>query len=176
MAFTIDLTLDCTNAQLLAEFWKTALGYIDEPPPPPFTTREEWLAQFDLPEDESAEDGAWLCHPAGAGPRLAILKVPEPKTVKNRLHIDIRVPRDADPAQRWATVKGEAERLAAAGGTILVEHDGHHVTMADPEGNEFCVAPTPAGFARVSYQHLRAHEPEAELICRPLLKKKKQHN
>ncbi|MEZ0071251.1 hypothetical protein [Planotetraspora sp. GP83] len=51
MAARIDLTLDRTNAQLLAQFWKTALGYVDEPPPAPFKTREEWFAQFDLPED-----------------------------------------------------------------------------------------------------------------------------
>ncbi|WP_327745797.1 hypothetical protein OHO28_16650 [Streptomyces europaeiscabiei] len=61
----MDLTLDCANAQLLADFWKTALGYIDEPPPAPFKTREEWLAQFDLPEDDSEDDGAWLCDPDG---------------------------------------------------------------------------------------------------------------
>ena len=140
MAVTIDLTLDCANAPLLAEFWKTALGYLDEPPPAPFKTREEWLAQLDLPEGESVDDGAWLCHPDGTGPRLAILKVPEPKTAKNRLHMDIRVPRDGDPGQRWTRIKAEAERLVAAGGTILVEDEGHHVVMADPEGNEFCVA------------------------------------
>lgn len=78
MATKIDLTLDCANAQLLAVFWKTALGYIDEPPPAPFTTREEWLAQFDLPKDDSEDDGAWLCDPDGVGPRLSILKVSEP--------------------------------------------------------------------------------------------------
>ncbi|MGW4396989.1 VOC family protein [Amycolatopsis nivea] len=140
MTVTIDLTLDCTNAQLLAGFWKTALGYVDEPPPPPFSTREEWLAQFDLPEGESVEDGAWLCHPERTGPRLSILKVPEPKTAKNRLHIDIGIPAEGEPAQRWASVKAEAQRLVAAGGTILTEDEGHHVVMADPEGNEFCVA------------------------------------
>ncbi|MGW3802245.1 VOC family protein, partial [Streptomyces clavifer] len=58
MAARIDLTLDCADAKLLAEFWKTALGYADEPPPAPFGTREEWLAQFDLPEDDSADGGA----------------------------------------------------------------------------------------------------------------------
>lgn len=68
MRARFDLTLDCANATLLAEFWKTALGYIDEPPPVPFTTRAEWLAQFDLPEDDSEDDGAWLCDPDGVGP------------------------------------------------------------------------------------------------------------
>ncbi|MEV0222179.1 VOC family protein [Streptomyces sp. NPDC050704] len=140
MAAKIDLTLDCANAQLLADFWKTALGYIDEPPPVPFKTREEWLAQFDLPEDDSEDDGAWLCDPDGAGPRLSILKVPEPKTAKNRLHIDVRVPGHGSAGERRARIKAESERLVKAGGTVRQEFDGRHVVMADPEGNEFCVA------------------------------------
>jgi hypothetical protein len=147
MAARIDLTLDCADAQLLAAFWKTALGYIDEPPPAPFTTREEWFAQFDLPEDESVDDGAWLCDPAGHGPRLSILRVPEPKTAKNRLHIDIRVPGQGSPDERWARIKAESERLLKAGGSRLKEFEGHHVVMADPEGNEFCVAAGPAEVA-----------------------------
>jgi hypothetical protein len=140
MAAKIDLTLDCANAQLLADFWKTALGYIDEPPPAPFKTREEWLAQFDLPEDDSEDDGAWLCDPDGVGPRLSILKVSEPKTAENRLHIDVRVPGHGSAGERWARIKAESERLVKVGGVVLQEFDGHHVVMADPEGNEFCVA------------------------------------
>ncbi|UNS95094.1 VOC family protein [Streptomyces tubbatahanensis] len=139
MAVHIDLTLDCADAQLLAVFWKTALGYVDEPPPPPFTTRDAWLAQFDLPEGDAEHGGAWLCDPAGVGPRLSILTVPEPKSAKNRLHIDVRVPGHGSPDERWARIKAESERLTEAGGTILEVFDGHHVVMADPEGNEFCV-------------------------------------
>jgi len=52
MLTRIDLTLDCANPQLLAVFWKTAAGYVDEPPPSPFATREEWLSQFDDEFDE----------------------------------------------------------------------------------------------------------------------------
>ncbi|HEY7488973.1 MAG TPA: VOC family protein [Streptosporangiaceae bacterium] len=146
MAARIDLTFDCADARLLAEFWKTALGYIDEPPPAPSKTRDEWLAQFDEPGDEPGEvseaDAAWLCDPGGVGPRLSILKVPEPKTAKNRLHIDIRVPGDGSPDERWSRIRTEAERLVKAGGTVQQEFPGHHITMADPEGNEFCVAAT----------------------------------
>jgi hypothetical protein len=140
MAARIDLTLDCADATLLAEFWKTALGYVDEPPPAPFKTREEWLAQFDLPEDDSGDDAAWLCDPEGRGPRLSILTVPEPKTAKNRLHIDIRVPGEGTPDERWARIRTESERLVRAGGTIQEEFVGPHIVIADPEGNEFCVA------------------------------------
>jgi hypothetical protein len=81
MAVRIDLTLDCANPTRLAEFWKLALGYEDEPPPAPFTSREEWLAQFDLDEDDTG-DGAWLHDPAGVGPRLSLLQVPEPKVAR----------------------------------------------------------------------------------------------
>ncbi|MFF1922802.1 VOC family protein [Streptomyces sp. NPDC058221] len=140
MAAHIDLTFDCANARLLADFWKTALGYIDEPPPAPFRTREEWFASFGLPEDDSVDDAAWLCDPDGVGPRLSILKVPEPKTAKNRLHIDVRVPGHGSADERWARIEAEVERLVRAGGSVLGTFDRHHVMMADPEGNEFCVA------------------------------------
>jgi predicted enzyme related to lactoylglutathione lyase len=61
--------------------------------------------------------------------------VPESKTVKNRLHVDVRVPADQ--------IESEVERLQAAGASVL--HRGRQgpqewVTMADPEGNEFCVS------------------------------------
>lgn len=79
------------------------------------------------------------CH-GSAGPRLSILTVPEPKTAKNRLHIDFRVPGHGSPDERWERIRAESERLVEAGGNVLDEIDGHHIVMADPEGNEFCVA------------------------------------
>ena len=137
-AVRIDLTLDCREPSKLAEFWKLALGYIDEPPPPPYTTREEWLAQFDDPDDES-DDAAWLCDPAGVGPRLSLLQVPEPKVAKNRLHIDVRMAGTGTAEQKWGRITAAVARLGAAGATAVREFPGHHVVMADPEGNEFCV-------------------------------------
>jgi hypothetical protein len=138
VGFSIGLTLDCASPSRLAEFWKLALGYEDEPPPAPFATREEWLAQFDLSDDD-ADDGAWLHDPAGVGPRLFLQQVPEPKVVKNRLHMDVRVSGEGSADERWARVTEAVGRLAAAGGVSLREFPGHHVVMADPEGNEFCV-------------------------------------
>ena len=75
------------------------------------------------------------CDPTGKGPRLLFQKVPEPKTVKDRIHLDLHF----DPDQR----DGEVERILALGATKL--WDGQQgpytwVTLADPEGNEFCVA------------------------------------
>ena len=137
MAVRIDLTFDCANPSRLAEFWKLALGYEDEPPPAPFATREEWLQQFDLSDDDG--DGAWLHDPAGVGPRLCLLEVPEPKIAKNRLHHDVRVA-GAGADERWARITEKADELRAAGASVLREFQGHHVVMSDPEGNEFCVA------------------------------------
>ncbi|MEH1167481.1 VOC family protein [Micromonospora sp. CPCC 205539] len=144
MAARFSLTFDSVDAPVLGAFWKTALGYVDELPPAPSATRAEGLAQFDLPEDDLPEHGVWLCDPDGVGPHLSILNVPEPKTAKNRLHIDVRVPGHGSPDERWARIRAESDRLVRAGASIVDEVDGQHVVMADPEGNEFCVAATSA--------------------------------
>src|SRR5687767_12276127 len=114
MAVRVDLTFDCVRAGVLAEFWKVALGYVDEPPPAPFRTREEWAASFGEPAEDEG-DGAWLHDPRGVGPRLVFLEVPEPKVAKNRLHIDVRVGRDGSAGQVWARVEGKVAELVAAG-------------------------------------------------------------
>ena len=139
MAHSIDLTFDCSDAGVLAEFWKVALGYEDEPPPPPFETREDWLISHDVPPAEW-DQGAWLHDPDGVGPRLTFLAVPEPKVAKNRLHIDLRVAGNGEPTERWDRITDVVARLTDAGGSVVAEFTGHHVVMADPEGNEFCVA------------------------------------
>jgi glyoxalase superfamily protein len=133
VAVRVDLTLDCVRAAEQAVFWKLALGYEDEPPPAPFATREEWVASFGPPEEDEG-DGAWLRDPAGVGPRLSLLEVPEPKVAKNRLHLDVRVPGG------WPGLQAKVAELVGAGATVLASFGEHHVTLADPEGNEFCVA------------------------------------
>ncbi|MFF5289998.1 VOC family protein [Paractinoplanes globisporus] len=136
MALRIDLTFDTRDAESLAAFWKLALGYEDEPPPAPFKTRDEWVASFgEDPDDEGG--AAWLHDPDGAGPRLVLLDVPEPKVAKNRLHIDVRVGKGPDA---WPRILAKVDELVAAGGRVLATFDNHHIVMADPEGNEFCVA------------------------------------
>jgi hypothetical protein len=139
MLTRVDLTLDCADPERLAEFWKTAAGYVDEPPPPPFETREQWLTSFDDEYDDGMA-GAWLHDPAGVAPRMSLLQVPEPKTAKNRLHLDLRVSGTGTAEQKWACVTDEVARLRAAGAVVLHECAGHHIVMADPEGNEFCIA------------------------------------
>ena len=144
MATPWGITFDCANARVLADFWKVALGYVDAPPPTGWDTWADWARHFDVPEDEW-DDGASLVDPDGAQPPISILKVPEPKTAKNRLHIDLRVAggRHVDQAVRRERILRMVQRLVAAGGTVVREDmfDGHldHVVMADPEGNELCV-------------------------------------
>ena len=73
------------------------------------------------------------------GPHLCLLEVPEPKTVKNRMHFDLVVSGEGSPDQQWQRVTDEVERLRALGASVLAECSGHHILIADPEGNEFCV-------------------------------------
>ena len=138
MGVRIGLTLDCADAVRAAGFWKFALGYEDSPPPAPYTSVQEWLTALGEP-DTSPEDGAWLRDPAGIGPSLSILRVPEPKVAKNRLHIDIQVSAGVSPEERWAAITAKVAELTRAGAKTLRADSDHHVTMADPEGNEFDV-------------------------------------
>jgi hypothetical protein len=81
------------------------------------------------------KEGAAIVHPDGSGRRILFQLVPEAKTVKNRLHLDVRVGADK--------VEAELERLTGLGATFLHRgRQGPHtwVTVADPEGNEFCLS------------------------------------
>ncbi len=144
MTVSWSLTFDCTSAAAMAAFWKEALGYVDAPPPAGWDTWEDWLRHFEVPEDEW-DDGASLIAPDGVGPKIGFLKVPEGKTAKNRLHIDVQVGggRDQPWEERQARILAKVESLVAAGGSVLREDRFQdrldHVVMTDPEGNEFCV-------------------------------------
>src|SRR5207237_777885 len=128
----------------VAAFWREALGYVQAPVPEGFASREEWLVRWEVPQEEWG-DAAYLVDPAGAGPSLTFLKVPESKVVKNRLHLDIKAAgRDAPREVRVPRVTATVRRLVGAGATVVEEVATggvlSHVVMHDPEGNEFCVA------------------------------------
>jgi hypothetical protein len=78
-------------------------------------------------------------------PKISFLRVPEPKTAKNRLHLDLQVSggRHLDPDMRTERIEEFVAVLVDAGGSVAyrsVQDDQlDHITMADPEGNEFCV-------------------------------------
>jgi len=139
------LTFDCASPAVMAAFWGPALGYVTPPPPDGFATWEDWLTHHEVPEDEW-DDGAYLADPADVLPSISFLKVPEGKTAKNRLHLDVKVSggRTQPQAVREPLIRAAVDRFVAAGATVLQEHDLRgeldHVVMADPEGNEFCVA------------------------------------
>jgi hypothetical protein len=137
------ITVDCADPARQAAFWREALGYVDAPVPEGFASWEEWLTHWQVPPEEW-NDGAYLVDPDGAKPSISFLKVPEPKVVKNRFHIDLKIGGRNQPQEvRWPRVTETVERLAKAGATVVREDvvDGipDHVVMADPEGNEFCV-------------------------------------
>lgn len=143
------ITVDCADPARLVEFWSAALGYVAEPAPDGWATwREYWLG-IGVPV---AELGAGDCadsivDPARRGPRIWFQQVPEPKVVKNRLHLDLKVGGERAEVplpQRRARIEAEVERLRGLGATILrrddvVGVDHYYVVMVDPEGNEFCV-------------------------------------
>jgi hypothetical protein len=135
----LQITFDTADCHALARFWAAALHYeIDDH----HDLVKQMLDEGHATEADVIEvDGrlAWkeaaTCQSADGTTRLLFQVVPEPKTAKNRMHLDLHVAE----GQRDA----EVERLIGMGATFL--HDGRQgpyawVTLADPEGNEFCVA------------------------------------
>ena len=94
---------------------------------------------------ESRNDASALVDPEGSRPRLFFQRVPEPKTAKNRVHLDVRAAPGLEGEARMAALEDEAARLINLGATRLARHepappmDVGHIVMADPEGNEFCL-------------------------------------
>jgi hypothetical protein len=105
------VTWDCEDAVRLASFWAAALG-------------------SDVDED-STPARAFVEASGWGGPNMWFIRVPEPKTAKNRLHFDLR------PV---GTLEDEVRRLTDLGASVA-ERSKDHVVMRDPEGNEFCIEP-----------------------------------
>src|SRR5688572_33435999 len=115
-----NMTFDCADARQLARFWAALTG---------------WVVFYD-------DDPEVLVAPhfPPTGPSMLFIPVPEGKTAKNRLHLDLQ------PTDR---TRDEAVAQAIElGATLVSDHrkdDGSGwVTLADPEGNEFCVERSPA--------------------------------
>ncbi|MFE2754897.1 VOC family protein [Actinosynnema sp. NPDC059335] len=150
MALSWKLVVDSANAPVLADFWAAALEYEVEDPS---VLVGQLLAAGHLGEDAVVEHGgrrtfrgfAGIRHPddpfdptsgVGRGRRILFQDVPEGKSVKNRLHIDVH----SEPGGLEALVA----RLEGLGATRVREVDqgpaGHWWVMRDPEGNEFCAS------------------------------------
>lgn len=133
MANRFQITVDAAQPRTLGAFWCEVLGYVEQPPPPGFDNWDDALDQMGI--DRSDPDRAFAIVPPDTdGPRIFFLKVPEPKTTKNRWHLDVGVGPDV--------MHKRAGELVELGATIVAEFDepeGHWITMLDPEGNEFCI-------------------------------------
>jgi Glyoxalase-like domain len=147
MADRFQLVIDCAEPDRLARFWAAALGYELEAPPAGFADWDAYWRSVGVPEEELGAGADRIVDPAGAGPRIWFQVVPEGKTIKNRLHLDVLVGggRPVPLAERRRRVDAEARRLAELGASIVrvLSHDGidhYGVAMADPEGNEFDIA------------------------------------
>ncbi|GAB7005150.1 VOC family protein [Nocardioides sp. AN3] len=111
-----NITFDCADARKVADFWAALLG---------------WQVFY----DDDPEVLVAPHFPAPGVTTLLFIPVPEPKSVKNRVHLDLE-PTDA-------TRDEQVEQAVALGATLVADHrkpDGSGwVTLADPEGNELCV-------------------------------------
>ncbi|HUR08566.1 MAG TPA: VOC family protein [Nonomuraea sp.] len=142
MVLTFQVTFDCADPDRLAHFWARALGYKLQDPPHGFDTWDAFLDTIGVPE-EKRRDASAVIDPEGKGPRMYFQRVPEPKTAKNRVHLDLRIGGGPQTqlAERRAQIDAAVERLVALGATVVgpVEQYGHYcVVLRDPEGKEFC--------------------------------------
>ncbi|WP_426241918.1 VOC family protein [Nocardioides sp. LHG3406-4] len=130
-SFVSHTTVDCRNAYELSEWWKQLLGYVDIPDDPNEPGHEECMVRD--PETHHT---------------VLFIEVPESKSVKNRIHFDLR--------PRTGTRDDEVERVRGLGATELADLRDKHgpgtgwVVFADPEGNEFCILRSEADLAATS--------------------------
>ncbi len=120
MAHAIQITVDAADPRAQGTFWCEVLAYIEQPPPPGFAGWEEALDAFGI--DQSDPNRAFgIVDPDGVGPRVFFLKVPEGKSAKNRMHLDVHSEPDrlharaAELVELGATSVGEFENPKATG-------------------------------------------------------------
>jgi hypothetical protein len=124
MAALKDIVVDCARPASLARFWAAVLEDYQVAP-----YDEAELARLRADGIDDPEDDPTVLVEAGPGrPRFFFVQVPEPKTVKNRLHLDLRAD---DPAAEIIRLVGLGARVTAEQKTLTV--------LEDPEGNEFCL-------------------------------------
>jgi hypothetical protein len=125
MAKIHDVVFDCRHPASVARFWAAALDDYEVAPYDEAELERLRSKGIDDPEDDPT---VLVEARPGVHPRLFFQLVPESKIVKNRIHLDLRCD-DADT---------EVERLVGLGARVLANR-ARLITLADPEGNEFCV-------------------------------------
>jgi hypothetical protein len=141
----VQVTFDCADPASLAKFWAVVLGYQVQPPPPGFDSWDAALDAFGVPADQRNERSAVVPPEGAPGPRVFFQRVPEGKTVKNRVHLDVRAAPGLEGADRMQRLEEVAAQLTTLGARQLARFepspplDAGHLVMADPEGNEFCL-------------------------------------
>ena len=152
MSRDVQITFDAADPRALSTFWRDVLGYVHPGPPgveladgaDPLEAWDEFLARLGVPQEHRNRRSA-VEDPDGKGPRLFFQQVPEGKTAKNRVHLDVRAAPGLQGAERMAALEAECDRLVALGATRLERFEPEppmgagHIVMADPEGNEFCI-------------------------------------
>jgi hypothetical protein len=152
MSREFQVTFDAHDPLALSRFWAEALHYVIQPPPgrevgPGEDPIELWMAfleEVGVPEHQRDVASA-LVDPDGDGPRVFFQKVPEPKTAKNRVHLDVRAAPGLQGDERMAVLEAECERLLGLGATRVQRHEpappmsAGFIVMEDPEGNVFCL-------------------------------------
>ena len=140
MSFDVQIVVDSAAPHPLADWWAEVLGWQVEPQDEAFIRRmveSGAAAEADTTTHGGAlvwRVGAAIVSPDPGRPRVLFQLVPEAKTVKNRLHLDVRVGPDRAEAEVARVVGlGARELWRGAQGPYA------WVTLADPEGNEFCV-------------------------------------
>jgi hypothetical protein len=124
MARLRDVVFDCARPAVVARFWAAALdGCAVAPYDDEELARLRALGITDVEDDPTV-----LVEPSRGGPRLWFQLVPEGKSGKNRVHLDLLA----------ADMEAEAERLVGLGATVR-ERYADHLMLVDPEGNEFCL-------------------------------------
>ena len=138
MAQRIKIAIDCDGPDRLADFWAEVLGYELMQPPDGYAS---WAEHARAQAEEPGEAWVKIADPDDRGPTLLFHRVPEPKVVKNRVHLDVRAPDDV-PGDRRQQVDAFLERIVGLGGSKVrdvTDDAGYFAVMRDPEGNEFCV-------------------------------------
>lgn len=141
MPVGFQVSFDAADPRALGRFWAQALGYVEQPPPEGHESWDAYPDSVGAPADD--RDAAYaVVDPDGQLPRLLFRRVPEGKSAKNRVHLDVNVGAGHPPLERPRIVRAEADRLVGLGASEqreATENREHWIVLQDPEGNEFCV-------------------------------------